>query len=107
MINWDNTNVFDLGAKRIQITKEEFSEFLHLIPEERKDFTDFDMCADPMGGFIQKITNNLLYNIITKKYTHQLIILRGPVRMDSPEHIYQFDGLTYKIFTERENDNEI
>ena len=107
MINWDNTNVFDLGAKRIQVTKEEFAEFLCLIPKDRKKFTDFDMCEDPMGGFIQKITNNILYNMITREYLHQVIIKRGPIRTDTPEREYQFDGLVYKICTERESNNEI
>lgn len=107
MINWDSVNIFDLGAKRISISKEDFSEFLHLIPEGRKEFDSFDICKDPMGGFIQKITNNILFSILTKKYTHQVIIERGPIRTDTPERIYQFDGLAHKIFIERENDNEI
>lgn len=103
-MNWESIqeNIFDLGKERVQITQSEFGEFLHSIPDEDKDFVDYDMCKDPMGGFIQKITNTLIYSLISKKYIHQVVIERGPIRLDNPERIYQLDGLANKIFIEGE-----
>jgi hypothetical protein len=102
---FENINYFEEQKKRIEITKEEFSTFLDSIPKLDVDFDEFDMCEDPMGGFIQEIKNVLLYSY-NDKYTHQLVIKRGPRRTDSPVRIWQVDGLVYIILKEREKNNE-
>jgi hypothetical protein len=102
---FENINYFEEQKKRIEITEEEFSTFLNSIPKLDVDFDEFDMCEDPMGGFIQEIKNVLLYSY-NDKYTHQLVIKRGPIRTDSPVRIWQVDGLVYIILKEREKNNE-
>jgi hypothetical protein len=102
---FENINYFEEHGKRIDITKEEFAIFLESIPKEDITFNEFDMCEDPMGGFIQEIKNVLLYSY-NDKYTHQVIIQRGPIRTDCPARIWQTDGLVYIMLKEREKDNE-
>ena len=84
---FENINYFEERMKRIGITKEEFGAFLDFIPKQDVDFSEFEICEDPMGGFIQEIKNVLLYSY-HDKYTHQLVIKRGPIRTDSPERIW-------------------
>lgn len=104
---FENINYFEEQQKRIDITKEEFTIFLQSIPKEDTTFNEFDMCEDPMGGFIQEIKNILLYSY-GDKYTHQVIIKRGPIRTDSPTRIWQTDGLAYIVLKrKREINNEI
>ena len=54
---FENINYFEEQKKRIEITKEEFSAFLDSIPKQDVEFDEFDICEDPMGGFIQEIKN--------------------------------------------------
>ena len=103
---FENINYFEEQQKRIDITKEEFTIFLQSIPKEDITFNEFDMCEDPMGGFIQEIKNVLLYSY-GDKYIHQVIIKRGSIRTDTPTRIWQTDGLAYIVLKERENNNEI
>lgn len=102
---FENINYFEEQKKRIEITKEEFRTFLDSVPKPNVSFDEFDLCEDPMGGFIQEIKNVLLYSY-NDKYTHQVIIKRGPIRTDSPMRIWQVDGLVYIILKEREKNNE-
>ena len=102
---FENINYFEEQKKRIEITKEEFNTFLNSVPKQDVDFNEIGICEDPMGGFIQEIKNVLLYSY-NDKYTHQLIIKRGPIRTDSPTRIWQVDGLVYIILKEREKNNE-
>lgn len=102
---FENINYFEEQKRRIEITKEEFSTFLKSIPKQDISFNEFDICEDPMGGFIQEITNVLIYSC-DDKYTHQLIIQRGPIRTDFPKRVWQTDGLVYIIFKGREKNNE-
>lgn len=101
MINFENINCFEEGKKRIQITKEDFTGFIRTLPSDKVEYDSFDICEDPMGGFIQEITNNLLYRY-GDTYLHQTIIKRGPVRTDNPLRIWQIDGLINEILKERE-----
>ena len=104
---FENINYFEEQRRRIDITKEEFAIFLQSIPKEDITFNEFDICEDPMGGFMQEIKNVLLYSY-DDKYTHQVIIERGPIRTDSPIRIWQTDGLAYIALKkkEREINNE-
>jgi hypothetical protein len=98
---FENINYFEEQKKRIEITKEEFNTFLKSIPKQDIDFNEFDICEDPMGGFIQEIKNVLLYSY-NDKYIHQVIIHRGPTRTDCHTRIWQVDGLIDIILKERE-----
>jgi hypothetical protein len=100
---FENIDYFEEQRKRIDITKEEFTIFLQSIPKEDITFNEFDVCEDPMGGFIQEITNVLLYSY-GDKYIHQVIIKRGPIRIESPIRIWQTDGLAYIALKKKERD---
>jgi hypothetical protein len=100
---FENINYFEEQRKRIDVTKEEFTILLKSIPKEDITFNEFDMCEDPMGGFIQEITNVLHYSS-GGKYTHQVIIKRGPIRTDSPTQIWQTNDLAYIRLKKKERD---
>ena len=102
---FENINYFEEQKKRIETTEEEFNTFLKFIPKQDVDFNEIDIYEDPMGGFIQEIKNVLLYSY-NDKYIHQVVIKRGPIRIDSPKRIWQTDGLVYIILKEREKNNE-
>jgi hypothetical protein len=98
---------FEEQRKRIDITKEEFTIFLQSIPKEDITFKEFDICEDPMDCFIQEITNVLHYSS-GGKYTHQVIIKRGPIRTDSPTRLWQINDFAYiRLKRKREINNEI